>query len=369
MGMMKMPRCLRLNLEPADLPGVERPGERKDFQGHPSTERDLLGLVDDPHPTPSHLADDPEIAKLSGGLNPSDRCQPASRGRDLPQGRLDEIESGQAIGQIVGDLGMSPEEGRAIKGCPRADRGQNRLPGRRKALDRRVLRCRRHRGVGSSRVLHRSTEPGEGPGPEVLDTILGPLHPTRHLGNIEFFEMPQDQTHPGNPRGEPPAHRTEAALARPGSPAHSDLSPARRARRPSRATTDRARRGAPVRGGGRGPWSPDTDGSGWQELPRRFPGARPGTRPRWSLETDRSPGEPSSRFPGSGPTCRASRGADRRAGPEPGGSDSSDIVPGGDPTHPRRRPWPVRARIPRRRSLIHRQGRGATGLDRAAKID
>ena len=59
-------RRLGLDLEPLDPPRVDRGGEREDLQRDPAAERDLLGLVDDPHPAPAQLADDPEVAQPRG---------------------------------------------------------------------------------------------------------------------------------------------------------------------------------------------------------------------------------------------------------------------------------------------------------------
>ena len=50
--------------------GIERGGKRQDLQGDTTVERELLGLIDDPHATASDFAEDPEIAhdaQLGGG--------------------------------------------------------------------------------------------------------------------------------------------------------------------------------------------------------------------------------------------------------------------------------------------------------------
>ena len=54
---------LGLDLEPLQLPRVHRRGERQDLQRHAAAERELLGLVDDPHAAPADLAEDPEVAQ------------------------------------------------------------------------------------------------------------------------------------------------------------------------------------------------------------------------------------------------------------------------------------------------------------------
>jgi hypothetical protein len=56
---------LGLDAEPLDLPGVHRGGHRQELQRHAAAQRDLLGLVDDPHAAAADLADQPEVAQLA----------------------------------------------------------------------------------------------------------------------------------------------------------------------------------------------------------------------------------------------------------------------------------------------------------------
>jgi hypothetical protein len=56
-------RRLRLVLEALQPPRVEHPGERQHLERHPPPEGDLLGLVDDAHAAPAHLAHDAEVAQ------------------------------------------------------------------------------------------------------------------------------------------------------------------------------------------------------------------------------------------------------------------------------------------------------------------
>ena len=58
-----MRRGLGLGLEPPELLRVHRRRERQDLQGHPAAQRDLLGLVDDPHAAAADLAEDAEVAQ------------------------------------------------------------------------------------------------------------------------------------------------------------------------------------------------------------------------------------------------------------------------------------------------------------------
>ena len=81
---------LGLELEPLQLPRVHRRGNRQDLQRHAAAERDLLGLVDDPHAAPADLADDAEIAQHARadlrcrfqGTDPARRLP--MNGRDSP---------------------------------------------------------------------------------------------------------------------------------------------------------------------------------------------------------------------------------------------------------------------------------------------
>jgi hypothetical protein len=60
---------LGLDVKPLELAWVEHSGQRKDLQGDPAVKRELLGLINDPHPTSSDFAEDAEIpqyAQLGG---------------------------------------------------------------------------------------------------------------------------------------------------------------------------------------------------------------------------------------------------------------------------------------------------------------
>ncbi len=55
----------RLGLETLEAARVDGRGEGQDLERDPPPERDLLGLVDDPHPAPAHLAQETEVAQLA----------------------------------------------------------------------------------------------------------------------------------------------------------------------------------------------------------------------------------------------------------------------------------------------------------------
>ena len=62
-GVVQAGGGLGLELEPLELAGVQGRGEGQDLQGHPAAERDLLGLVDDPHAAAADLAEEAEVAE------------------------------------------------------------------------------------------------------------------------------------------------------------------------------------------------------------------------------------------------------------------------------------------------------------------
>ena len=63
-GVVQSRRRPRLALEALKLLGVANQLPRQDLEGDMTAQRDLLGLVDNPHPAVPDLADDPEVAQL-----------------------------------------------------------------------------------------------------------------------------------------------------------------------------------------------------------------------------------------------------------------------------------------------------------------
>src|SRR5262249_45216821 len=55
----------RLVLEALQLPGVDGRREWEHLQRYPAPKRNLLGLVDDSHPTPTDLTQEAKVAQLS----------------------------------------------------------------------------------------------------------------------------------------------------------------------------------------------------------------------------------------------------------------------------------------------------------------
>ena len=80
----------RLGLESLEATRVNGRGERQYLERDPPPERDLLGLVDDPHPAAADLAQETEVAELAdgrGNRRPAHRatgCR-AQRGRLSPR--------------------------------------------------------------------------------------------------------------------------------------------------------------------------------------------------------------------------------------------------------------------------------------------
>ena len=62
---------LRLDLESLSLLGIDGRGEREHFQGDMAAQRDLLGLVNDPHASTADFAEDSIVTQLNAGGRPN----------------------------------------------------------------------------------------------------------------------------------------------------------------------------------------------------------------------------------------------------------------------------------------------------------
>ncbi len=114
-GVVQLGRRLRLVLEALQLPGVERRGERQDLQGDPPGQRDLLGLVDDPHAAAADLADDPVVpqpaapfrharpGRPAGGLLGALRVGQGARGLQRGQGPAQHGGKGRVAAGVLLD--------------------------------------------------------------------------------------------------------------------------------------------------------------------------------------------------------------------------------------------------------------------------
>ena len=92
---------LGLDLEPGKLLAVQTGGRSQNFQGDPSAQRSLLGLVDDPHPTPADLTEHAEFAQ---GL----RHRQCGEWRFTSRRQfVDHPHRGQDLGKHAGDLGIT----------------------------------------------------------------------------------------------------------------------------------------------------------------------------------------------------------------------------------------------------------------------
>ena len=72
---------LRLEVEPLEMPRVERRGVGQHLEGDPPAQRDLDRLVDDAHAAPAHLAEQAEViqaAKLGDQRSPRPAGRPSS---------------------------------------------------------------------------------------------------------------------------------------------------------------------------------------------------------------------------------------------------------------------------------------------------
>ena len=60
---VELGHCLRLDAEPLQFQRVERRDPGEDLERDPTPQRDLLGLVDDPHPSAADLTHEPILAE------------------------------------------------------------------------------------------------------------------------------------------------------------------------------------------------------------------------------------------------------------------------------------------------------------------
>ena len=105
---------LRLDAEPLQFERVQPRGAGEDLQRDPAAQRDLLGLVDDAHPAAADLANEPVLAqhRVARQLIPRQvipgQVERAIRGPG--RRRVDEFHDVEAIGQLLGDLRVAPQQ-------------------------------------------------------------------------------------------------------------------------------------------------------------------------------------------------------------------------------------------------------------------
>ena len=149
-GVMQPRRGLGLALEPLDHLAVgARPG-REDLQGHVAAQRLLDRLVNDPHPAPADLADDPIIAERleRRATERSSRCGPARRGADRRAGLFHLDQGREQLPDFLGQLGVRGDELRQGRPLPGAEPRQERLG---QLLDRLAFRNGIRHGQSSLR--------------------------------------------------------------------------------------------------------------------------------------------------------------------------------------------------------------------------
>ena len=112
-GVVQAGGGLGLELEPLELPGVERRGEGQDLQRHAAAERDLLGLVDDAHAAAADLAEDPEVAQLrrSAGTEAASRCAVATAAAGHAAQLRHRRDGREHPPRLLDPLGMLPGDG------------------------------------------------------------------------------------------------------------------------------------------------------------------------------------------------------------------------------------------------------------------
>ena len=97
--------------EPLQFQRVERRGAGEHLDRDPAPQRDLLGLVDDPHPAASDLPDEAILAQdRVGRQGIAGRRARAAEGRRRPGRRVEELQDVEAPVQRIGDLGVAIEE-------------------------------------------------------------------------------------------------------------------------------------------------------------------------------------------------------------------------------------------------------------------
>ena len=90
-------------------------------------QRDLLGLVDDAHAAAADFAEDAEVAERpfhAASWRPGRQRSFADRETLLLADVLQEIEAGQAGGEVVGDFGVPSDEGLHVRALAGAAGGQ-----------------------------------------------------------------------------------------------------------------------------------------------------------------------------------------------------------------------------------------------------
>ena len=110
----------RLGLESLEAARVDGRGERQHLERDPPPERDLLGLVDDPHPPPAHLAQETKVAELADARG--DLVRPVARRADRArrvacprgtQGRREPchlVVAGEERLQVLPEVGVLGQE-------------------------------------------------------------------------------------------------------------------------------------------------------------------------------------------------------------------------------------------------------------------
>ena len=153
-----------LGLESLEAARVDGRGEREDLERDPPPQRDLLGLVDDPHPAPAHLAQEAKVAELadargisSGSSRDGCRAQRRPPAAAAPEGRREPrhlVVAGEECLQVRPEVGVLRQEPAPV-GFPalleRLDVGQEDLVPPLLAF-----------GVAGEFMSHGPTPPGRG---------------------------------------------------------------------------------------------------------------------------------------------------------------------------------------------------------------
>ena len=107
--MVQPRRRLRLAVEAGHALGVEERRRRQHLERDATAERFLLGLVDDAHPAPPDLADDPVVGEPLGNRSVRQGGGAQERAGDVGRARLeilDHHQRGEEGADLLGERGI-----------------------------------------------------------------------------------------------------------------------------------------------------------------------------------------------------------------------------------------------------------------------
>ena len=107
---VQKPGRLRLHLEAATMPRIERCGRRKYLEGHSPAERNLLGLENHAHPAMPNLTNETKLPQLRRWREIRSGDPGWLARREVARRVLDELETIEALAENGGDRLMISQE-------------------------------------------------------------------------------------------------------------------------------------------------------------------------------------------------------------------------------------------------------------------